>query len=223
MARLFLVRHGQAGAVDGDYDKLSPTGERQAELLGQYFQQRQLRFGLAQSGTLQRQRQTLDIALSHCSSDQRAAPDPALNELPFQDLARIWAAQQNPPPIKDPLSGKLADILKSAIGDWINNVLIEPPLSWNKFQSDALQWLESTRQQHHSANDMLVVSSGGTIGTIMTALVDAPDLSMLRFNLQLRNTAICEIQLSPRRAHLTSFNSLPHLDLLEGGKLVTLI
>lgn len=223
MARLWLVRHGQAGAVDGDYDKLSSLGEQQAAHLGAYFRKRQLHFDFAQSGTLKRQQQTLEIALAQCSSEPLSKPDAALNELPFQQLAQCWAEQQVPPPIEDPLRGKLSTILKSAVGDWINDELLEPPLSWDSFQSGATEWLEKTRQQHHQAQELLVISSGGTIGTLLAKLVDAPDLSMLRFNLQLRNTAICEIQLGPRRAHLISFNSLPHLDLLEGDNMTTLI
>lgn len=223
MARLWLVRHGQAGAVDGDYDQLSALGQQQATLLGDYFKQRGLRFDYAQSGTLQRQQQTLDKLLCANVTTLLASPTSALNELPFQDLARCWASQQSPPVRDLQLAANLSQVLRSTLGAWIEQELVEPPLNWLDFQAAALDWLEDLRTHHHSSDELLVVSSGGTIGTLMAALVDAPDLAMLRFNLQLRNTAVCEIELRPRRAHLVSFNSLPHLELVDGGKLITLI
>lgn len=223
MARLWLVRHGQAGAVDGDYDQLSKLGQQQAALLGEYFKQRDLHFDYAQSGTLQRQRQTLEKLLTCNSTAQLAQPTSALNELPFQDLANCWAAQQTPPLQDLRLADNLSQVLRSTLSTWIEQRLVDPPLTWQDFQRSALDWLEDLRAQHHPSDELLVVSSGGTIGTLMAALVDAPDLAMLRFNLQLRNTAVCEIELRPRRAHLISFNSLPHLELVEGGKLITLI
>ena len=37
MTTIYLIRHGQASFGAESYDKLSPNGELQAKLLGQYF------------------------------------------------------------------------------------------------------------------------------------------------------------------------------------------
>ena len=39
MTTIYLIRHGQASFGAESYDKLSPNGELQATLLGQYFNQ----------------------------------------------------------------------------------------------------------------------------------------------------------------------------------------
>ncbi len=223
MAKLWLVRHGQAGAVDGDYDKLSTLGERQAQLLGEYFKQRELHFDVTQSGTLKRQISTLNSVLEHCTSAEQLTKTAALNELPFQQLAQCWAEQQQPRLTAAPLANELSRVLRSTLTDWIGSQLYNEPLSWANYRKDAVDWLENLREQYHSADNLLVISSGGTIGTLMASIVEAPDLSMLHFNLQLRNTGVCEIELGRRRSHLISFNNLPHLDSIEDGGLMTLI
>ena len=37
MGNLYLVRHGQASFLQQNYDKLSPLGEAQSRLLGEYW------------------------------------------------------------------------------------------------------------------------------------------------------------------------------------------
>lgn len=37
MTTIYLIRHGQASFGAKSYDQLSPNGELQAKLLGQYF------------------------------------------------------------------------------------------------------------------------------------------------------------------------------------------
>ena len=44
MSTLALVRHAQASFFADNYDQLSPVGEQQARLLGQYWVKRQMRF-----------------------------------------------------------------------------------------------------------------------------------------------------------------------------------
>src|SRR5262249_56688449 len=62
MSRLFLVRHGQASFLESNYDKLSPLGERQSRILGEYWAGLGLRFDRVYSGPRSRQRETARIA-----------------------------------------------------------------------------------------------------------------------------------------------------------------
>ncbi len=222
MARLWLVRHGQAGSVDGDYDQLSPTGLAQSEQLAQYFSARDLRFEAAQSGFLKRQQSTLATLIAAQPHCVQLPYDHALDELPFQALVSQW--QMHRAEGRDlSLGEQFPAVLKATLRSWIAAELPDPPLPWRTFKQAAIHWLEQTRRHFHTQNDILVVSSGGTIGTLIAALVDAPDASMLKFNLQLRNTALCEIALGPRRSHLVSFNALPHLETRDRSHLITLI
>ena len=44
MGVIYLVRHAQASFGTADYDRLTPIGFTQAELLGAYFARRKIRF-----------------------------------------------------------------------------------------------------------------------------------------------------------------------------------
>src|SRR5258708_10398893 len=62
MSNLFLVRHGQASFLEPDYDRLSPKGETQSRLLGEYWANHKVVFDHAYSGPRIRQRETARIA-----------------------------------------------------------------------------------------------------------------------------------------------------------------
>ena len=43
MTTIYFIRHGQASFGAESYDQLSPNGELQAKILGQYFDLKQLK------------------------------------------------------------------------------------------------------------------------------------------------------------------------------------
>ena len=45
--------------------------------------------------------------------------------------------------------------------------------------------------------------------------------AVVELNLQLRNSALCELRVSPRRLTLVSFNTLPHLGAPEHSAWLT--
>ena len=58
MANLLVIRHGQASFGAENYDQLSPLGQRQADLTGEFLAQMGVKFSAAYSGDLSRQRET---------------------------------------------------------------------------------------------------------------------------------------------------------------------
>ena len=60
MAKIYLVRHGQASFGAADYDQLSPLGAQQCELLGQHWRAMGLRFDAVWMGSLKRHRQSME-------------------------------------------------------------------------------------------------------------------------------------------------------------------
>lgn len=67
MSIIYLIRHAQAGTRD-NYDQLSPLGERQAQLLGEYFAAQGVRFAAAVCGAMRRQRQTAELVMKELRS-----------------------------------------------------------------------------------------------------------------------------------------------------------
>ena len=62
MGSLTLVRHGQASFFADNYDQLSPLGEQQARLLGEYWLRRGVRFDEVYTGPRVRQIETAALA-----------------------------------------------------------------------------------------------------------------------------------------------------------------
>ena len=59
---------------------------------------------------------------------------------------------------------------------------------------------------------MLLVSSGGPIATAVSEVLATPAEVMIALNMRIRNSAITEFSISPKRLMLQTFNTLPHLD-----------
>ncbi len=68
---------------------------------------------------------------------------------------------------------------------------------------------------------MLVVSSGGTIGTALGHVLGAPVAATIELNMQMRNSAVSQLVYGPRGISLVSYNHLPHLDVPERAGWVT--
>jgi len=90
MSVLVLVRHSQASLFADDYDALSPLGETQARLLGEFWARRQTDFDEVYCGPRARQRQTAEIVGSAFTQGGRSWPGPVvLSELDEYDLGGI--------------------------------------------------------------------------------------------------------------------------------------
>ena len=82
-----------------------------------------------------------------------------------------------------------------------------PP--YDEWCRGVLATLEEARRQ--GEGDVLVVSSGGPIATLVGHLLAVPAETTIELDLRLRNTAVSEVACTPKRCSLVSFNALPHL------------
>src|SRR5437868_4667631 len=78
MSTLTLVRHAQASLFADNYDELSPLGQQQARLLGEYWTRRRTDFDEVYCGPRVRQRHTADIAGSVVTDAGRPWPEPVV-------------------------------------------------------------------------------------------------------------------------------------------------
>ena len=84
---LTLIRHGQASFFDANYDQLSPLGERQMRVLGEYWARRGLRFDEVYTGPRVRQQRSAEVAVAACRQTGQEWPEPVvLEELDEYDL-----------------------------------------------------------------------------------------------------------------------------------------
>lgn len=94
MTEIYLVRHGQASFGQDNYDVLSELGQQQARWLGEWIAQQPVEFDAIYSGTLERQRHTLEYISAGIASARRTQ----MAEFDEFDFTRLIQAflQQNP-------------------------------------------------------------------------------------------------------------------------------
>jgi broad specificity phosphatase PhoE len=227
MGMLHLVRHGQARFASEDYDRLSELGQRQCQALGRWYAARGQRFGAVLTGTLTRHRQSLAALGDGFGALPAAKELPALNEYDSEALLRAALAEpalapREPLPAATTPEGYRAHfrLLRQALAAWTAGTLVAEGLpahaSWRAGIAAALDHVRTQCE-----GDVLLVSSGGPIATATAHVMGAPGEAWIELNLRLRNSALTEFSVSPKRQVLHSFNTLPHLGTPEHADWVT--
>lgn len=223
MSEIYFVRHGQASFGSANYDQLSELGHQQARLLGEYFQQRGMRFDRILTGDMVRHRETAEgicqgLGLPETGFEVFAE----LNEFDFHAILQAYLAQF--PEQALPAKPAIADFfkrLKKAIVLWSQGGLQgDLPETWQTFEQRLLAVRLHIMAQYKGQR-VLAVSSGGAIAMLVRQLLQAPSETMVELNLQTRNTALIHCVFNQHNMRLSSFNSVPHLDSLERQALIT--
>ena len=221
MGTLYLVRHGQASFGADDYDQLSPLGLQQAQRLGAHWLAQGQRFDTVLMGTLRRHAQTLDGIAQGLPGLPAPQVLPSLDE--YDSLALIRAIHTEPRqrPDTPELYRHHFRLLCDAIAQWMAGVISPQGMpSWEDFSLGVRRVLEQVRRDHADQN-VLLVSSGGPISTAVgEVLGTAPEVT-IALNMRIRNSAVTEFSVSPKRLMLQTFNTLPHLHAQEHQALIT--
>jgi broad specificity phosphatase PhoE len=220
MGTLYLVRHGQASFGAADYDQLSPLGERQCHALGEWFARRGVRFEAALRGTLKRHQQSLHhIAQGHGNVPE-AALWPGLNE--YDSEAVVKAVHPGPLGPADTPEGYRHHfrLLREGLGAWMAGRTQPAGMpTYAAWTAGIVATLDHVRQQHQG--DVLLVSSGGPISTAVGQLLGTAAETTIDLNFRFRNSAVVELQATPKRHLLVAYNHLPHLDNAERADWIT--
>lgn len=216
MAKLFLVRHGQASFGASNYDALSELGRQQAQWLGEYFSEREISFSRIVSGELQRQRDTADEILTGMQrSGEAFGIHQGLNEY---DSAMLYSAYTAGQTHRHAHEHQKADrtgywrTFRLAYEAWVDDRLSGDHESWADFGARIQAAVAHACADTARDDAVLVVTSGGVIGSMVSGLLKAEPRSAIELNFQVRNTSFCEIIVGSRNMRLMSFNSIPHLD-----------
>ena len=221
MGTLYLARHGQASFGADDYDQLSPLGLQQAQRLGAHWLAHGQRFDTVLMGTLRRHAQTLDGIAQGLPGLPAPQVLPSLDE--YDSLALIRAIHTEP--LQKPNTPELYRhhfrLLCDAIAQWMAGVISPQGMpSWEDFSLGVRRVLDQVRRDHADQN-VLLVSSGGPISTAVgEVLGTAPEVT-IALNMRIRNSAVTEFSVSPKRLMLQTFNTLPHLHAQEHQALIT--
>jgi broad specificity phosphatase PhoE len=229
MSRLFLVRHGQASFLERNYDKLSPKGEAQSRMLGEYWAGLKLCFDRVYTGPRVRQRETARIAGEAYKVADVAWPEPTV--LPEFDEFRAEAVIERSLPeliqtdegIREMnLAFKAAQtrpeqfktfqaMFEVIIGRWADGKLplegIEP---WVNFCSRVQLGLAELCARESDGQQIAIFSSGGPVGVAMQRALDLSTESTLKTAWMVRNCSYSEFLFSSGRFTLSTYNATPH-------------
>jgi broad specificity phosphatase PhoE len=215
MGTLYLVRHGQASFGAADYDQLSPLGQQQCERLGQYWREHGERFDAVLIGSLRRHQQSMAGIAEGLGGLPEAEVWPGLNEYDPQALVRAIHPAPLPPATTQEGRRQHFRLLQDGLLAWMTGASqpegLPPHAEFLAGVMGALDRVRALAGAKEPAR-VLIVSSGGPISMAVGAVLDASATATVALNMRLRNSAITEFAVTPRRHALVSFNGLPHLD-----------
>ena len=211
MGTLYLVRHGQASFGADNYDQLSALGLRQCTRLGDYLAARGKRFDAVITGTLQRQVQSYDALADGLGQRLEPLRLHGLNEYDSKAVMAAIHPQPLPKPDTPELYRAHFRLLRQALAAWMAGQCAPAGMpSYAEFAAGVAAALTHVRQQ--CDGEVLIVSSGGPISTMVGQVLGTAPEVMIDLNMRIRNSAVSELHFNAKRHALMTFNTLPHLD-----------
>ncbi len=228
MGQLTLIRHGQAHAFAQDSDRLTELGETQAQRLNQYWLRHGTTFTEIYSGRLRRQRHTAEIAMAGVTTATLQSL-PAFNEYDADGILRVLRPRlqesdttfhqldadfeaHREQPDRNRYFQRMFEYLTLR---WLHGELTADNVeSFAAFQQRIHDELKNILQEEGAGRRVALFTSGGVIGSVVQAALQAPAEQMLALNWRVRNCSLTEYTFNRSRLSLDSFNTLPHLDEL---------
>jgi len=234
MARITLVRHGQASFGKANYDELSPRGRQQASELGKWWQHCGRDFDAAWCGDMQRQKDTGALALA-----ERSVPTPeitvddAFDEYSTETLVQAYTKviHQKVPELRDSSQPYIDDpgvffrMLSTMHECWSGHM--EPTNAalgfepWRAFCARIMAGLDRVAEQVGDGH-AVIFTSGGVISLVIQQLYNLEPMRQITVNWRVANSGMTEVLHHPKRGYsLLGFNATPHLDQLADSSMLT--
>ncbi len=223
MSLLHLVRHGQASAGTDNYDKLSPTGEEQSRVLGNWWLSQGFSPNAAYHGSLVRQRDTASIALKALTDNAQVTPvqeHEGLNEYDHRIIESHFASEDAG---YQPEAMSFDDYM-GILARWRDHEADSDNFeSWNTFKSRGWNTLQALSHNGTHDTEFVFFTSGGVIATILSTVLDLDFEHTVDAIWRIRNSSITTFQVKKGTARLVDFNTIPHLQEQRKPHLITLI
>jgi broad specificity phosphatase PhoE len=226
LSSLTMIRHGQAGSLEGHYDVLSDLGREQARRLAEFWRLRGVRFDAVYSGSLERQRETSREICDHLRGTDARFPEPIVmdewNEYPGDQLTAAWMSEmmEMEPELGRPATessrAERAKAFQRAfevlMGKWVAGTRrIEGAETWSEFHARVIRGLERVTSNHPKGARVAVFSSGGAIAVAIQHALSAPERTALELNWAIWNCAVSEILYNREKMSLAGFNHVDYL------------
>lgn len=221
MAKIWLVRHGQASFGKEDYDQLSDLGKRQCIRLGEALFQRDVVPSKVILGTMLRHQQSCENALAAYSDlDVSIETTSNWNEYSHQEILGALDERLATPTsmraylktFTDPKS-KFAQLFNQAITRWMSGDHdADYPETWQQFKGRVSKGLEQVLSLQDKNKDVFVFTSGGPISAVMLSLMNIPESHFLSTNWTLVNGGLTKLVKTNSRLFVSSANEHSHFE-----------
>jgi broad specificity phosphatase PhoE len=230
MSTLAMVRHGQASFFSSNYDQLSPLGEQQSRLLGEYWARRGLKFDEVYTGPRLRQIETANIAGQAMRAAGMDWPEPVMmpewDEHHADQLAKVAIDEVV---AKFPKIGPLHKAYRDAevprekfrafqfmfaevVALWRQGEISAPGVEgWLDFQKRIRRGWEQINASEQRGRNVAVFTSVGAIIVTLQMAVGCSDATAIEVGWRVRNCTITDFVFSRDRLMLDGFNAFPHL------------
>ena len=220
MGTLYLVRHGQASFGAADYDQLSPLGHRQCVALGRYWRERGMQFDAVLTGSLKRHAQSLAGIAEGLGATLPPLVWPGLNEYDSEAVVRAIDPEPLAKADTPELYRQHFRLLRTGLQAWMRGDTAPVGMpTYAEFSAGVAGALDHVLAS--GCERVLLVSSGGPISTAVSQVLATSAGTTIELNLRIRNASVTEFAFTPKRHMLLTFNTLPHLDSVEGAAMVT--
>jgi broad specificity phosphatase PhoE len=228
MGRILLLRHGQASLLEDDYDRLSPLGRAQGEVVGRWLAARQAPPQAVVSGTLRRQVDTAAACIAAAGWDSvPTSIDESFDEYSHHDLfAQAFPDLADPSVLGAHLRAsaqprhEFQRLFAQALSGWLRGETQgRAGLTWAAFRERRMAAVQRVAAACESGRYVIVVTSGGPIAAICQAALDVPDERVPALFTPLFNASITQLLTRGTDIGLSIFNSVAHLEAdaaLEG-------
>ena len=234
MSEIYLFRHGQASFGEDNYDRLSPNGVKQSQILGRHLVQTGKFFDAIYFGEMERQQKTAQEFIDYCSKNQIATPQPAISDAFNEyDSVAVWQALVPELTQEDPSIAKDAEkfaaekkafqrVFSKVMNRWISGSYQATAIpNWNDFKQRVGQGLTELIARHGARQQIAIFTSGGPISVVVQAALGLTDSKTLEVSWQLMNASVTRIKYNSRGIMLAVFNDVTHLELAEDAGLLT--
>jgi broad specificity phosphatase PhoE len=234
MGILYLIRHGQASFGQENYDRLSPMGIQQAQILGEYLADIKFDFHETYSGEMERQIHTAKEVMAGFMSAELTFPSPVVQSaFDEYDAFAVWKNQTYmmiqekvllPEDIAQTQTDKhkFQQLFERVAMRWISGNHDTPGnIRWRDFVDRVSEGIKALTTRHGSDQHIAVFTSCGPISIAMQLALGLSDSKTMEISWQIMNTSVSRFYFNSRGIFLAGFNDISHLAVKHDPSLIT--
>ena len=234
MSEIYFIRHGQASFGEKNYDRLSPIGIRQAELLAQHMLHTKQSFDAIYCGTMTRQKRSARELTECFSTSEFPVPDALVTpDFDEYDSFSVWDSQIPLMLKEDPaLSVTLAKahtyrksfqrIFEEVMLRWVSGNYDHNGVStWADFKKRVINGVSKIMETRGSGRKIIVFTSGGPVSAVVQLALGLSDNKTIELSWQVLNSSVTRFKYSSKGIMLYGFNDIAHIEKENDRSLIT--